>query len=109
MSALKVKSINENVNIQVLTPTNDSVNKILLDLGVDDKNNFTITPFGFKSDQTNVRSVTIPVVDKRESLVIEKIYDSKDNILDAMGLATYSTSKPAVLSCINILKVCQSS
>jgi two-component system, OmpR family, sensor histidine kinase VicK len=104
MSTLRVKSINENVNIQVLTPTNDSVNKILLDLGVDDKNNFTITPFEFKSDQINVSSVTILVVDKRESLVIEKIDDSKDNILDAMGLATYSTSKPTVLSYINIFE-----
>ncbi|HYO05724.1 MAG TPA: HAMP domain-containing sensor histidine kinase [Phototrophicaceae bacterium] len=104
MSTLRVKSINENVNIQVLTPTNDSVNKILLDLGVDDKSNFTITPFEFKSDQINVSSVTILVVDKRESLVIEKIDDSKDNILDAMGLATYSTSKPTVLSYINIFE-----
>lgn len=104
MSTLKVKSINENVNIQVLTPTNDSVNKILLDLGADDKNNFTITPFEFKSDQINVSSVTILVVDKKESLVIEKIDDSKDNILDAMGLATYSTSKPTVLSYINIFE-----
>ena len=45
MSTLKVKSINENVNIPVLTPTNDSVNKILLDLGVDDKNNFYYNTF----------------------------------------------------------------
>jgi signal transduction histidine kinase len=36
--------------------------------------------------------------------VIEKIDDSKDNILDAMGLATYSTSKPTVLSYINIFE-----
>ncbi len=105
MNTLKIKSINENIRIQVLTPTNDAVNKILLDLGLDsgnNKNNFILTPFEFRSDQINVSSVTILVVDKRESLVIEKIDDTKDNILDAMGLATYSTSIPTVLSYVNI-------
>jgi signal transduction histidine kinase len=104
INELKEKSENENVEIQVLTPTNDVVNKILIDIGIDNKKNFIITPFEFKSDQINVSSVTILVVDKRESLVIEKIDDSKDNILDAMGLATYSTSKPTVLSYINIFE-----
>lgn len=105
MHALKLKSINEKMKIQVLTPTNDTVNKILMDLGLNNKtDNFLITPFEFRSDQINVSSVTILVVDKRESLVIEKIDDSKDNILDAMGLATYSTSKPTVLSYINIFE-----
>jgi signal transduction histidine kinase len=104
INTLKEKSENENVEIQVLTPTNEVVNKILMEMGIDNKKNFIITPFEFKSDQINVSSVTILVVDKRESLVIEKIDDSKDNILEAMGLATYSTSKPTVLSYINIFE-----
>ncbi len=75
MNTLKIRSISENIKIQVLTPTNDAVNKILLDLGLDrgnNKNNFINTPFEFRSDQMNVSSVSILVLDKRESLVIEK-------------------------------------
>ena len=51
-----------------------------------------------------VNTVTILVVDRKESLVIEKIDDSKEDFIDAIGLATYSTSKPTVLSYISIFE-----
>ena len=44
------------------------------------------------------------IVDRREILTIEKIDDSKDNFLDAIGTATYSNSKPTVSSYVSIFE-----
>jgi two-component system sensor histidine kinase VicK len=51
-----------------------------------------------------VSTVTIVVVDKKESLVFEKKDDSKENFIEAVGLATYSNSKPTVLSYVSIFE-----
>jgi two-component system, OmpR family, sensor histidine kinase VicK len=45
------------------------------------------------------------IVDKKTSLAIEKIDDSKENFIDAIGLATYSNSKPTVSSYISIFEI----
>src|SRR5919106_1186967 len=47
---------------------------------------------------------TIVVVDRKASLITELRDDSKDNIVDAIGLANYSTSKPTVLSYVSIFE-----
>jgi hypothetical protein len=52
----------------------------------------------------SVTTVTIVVVDRKESLVIEKKDDSKQNFIDAVGMATYSNSKPTVLSYVSIFE-----
>jgi two-component system sensor histidine kinase VicK len=46
--------------------------------------------------------MTILVVDKMYSLVVELKDDSKDNLEEAIGLATYSNSKSTVLSYVSI-------
>jgi signal transduction histidine kinase len=92
------------VKVRILTPINDIINKILQDLKIEDKKSFSVQPFEFTSGEINVNTVTILVVDRKESLVIEKKDDSKEDILDAIGLATYSTSKPTVVSYINIFE-----
>ena len=51
-----------------------------------------------------VTTVTIVLVDRNISLVIEKVDDSKQNFVDAIGLAVYSTSKPTVVSYISIFE-----
>ena len=51
-----------------------------------------------------VTTVTIVVVDRKESLVIEKRDDSKQNFIEAVGMATYSNSKPTVLSYVSIFE-----
>ena len=56
------------------------------------------------SEETAVSTVSIIVVDKKESLVFEKKDDSKENFIEAVGLATYSNSKPTVLSYISIFE-----
>jgi signal transduction histidine kinase len=54
------------------------------------------------AEKNPVTTVTIIVVDRKESIVIEKKDDSKENFIDAVGMATYSNSKPTVLSYISI-------
>jgi two-component system, OmpR family, sensor histidine kinase VicK len=50
----------------------------------------------------SVSTVTIVVVDKKESLVFEKTDDSKENFAEALGLATYSNSQPTVMAYTSI-------
>ncbi len=61
--------------------------------------------FEFRStSEFAVNTVTIMVVDKKESLVFEKIDDFKENFVEAVGLATYSNSKPTVISYFSIFE-----
>jgi signal transduction histidine kinase len=102
--SLNDASTERSVSVRILTPINDIITKILQELKMDDKKNFSVQPFEFISGEINVNTVTILVVDRKESLVIEKNDDSKMDILDAIGLSTYSTSKPTVISYINIFE-----
>jgi signal transduction histidine kinase len=52
----------------------------------------------------STNTVTTMVVDRHESLVIEQKDDSKMNFADAIGLSTYSNSKPTVSSYIAIFE-----
>ena len=46
----------------------------------------------------------IAIIDKKESLVIEIKDDTKDNLFDSVGFATYSNSRPTVLSYVSIFE-----
>lgn len=48
--------------------------------------------------------MTIVIIDKKESFIIEKVDDKKENFEDAVGLAIYSTSKPTVISYVAIFE-----
>jgi signal transduction histidine kinase len=67
-------------------------------------NSFSIQPIEITSKEIRVNTVTILVVDREKSLAIEKTDDSKQDFIDAIGLATYSTSKPTVLSYVSIIE-----
>jgi two-component system sensor histidine kinase VicK len=111
------------VNIKILTPTNDEIEKIIAEIrarktaprpklhqvstrneseNYDELHTFQIRRL--ESPQFDVTTVTILVVDRSASLVIEKIDDSKENFLEAVGLATYSTSGPTVISYASIFE-----
>jgi K+-sensing histidine kinase KdpD len=47
---------------------------------------------------------TIAIVDRKQSLVIEIKDDSKERFTEAMGFATYSNSRPTVLSYVSIFE-----
>ena len=44
------------------------------------------------------------VVDRKKSLVIEKVDDSKESFEEAVGLSTYSTSEPTIMSYVSIFE-----
>ena len=89
--------------MRILTPTNDTIVKTIQDMENAESGNFVIQAFEVTSD-IKVNTVTILVIDKKESLVVEKKDDSKENMADAIGLATYSTSKPTVISYVSIFE-----
>ena len=97
------------VNVRILTPTNEVINNILKNMGIscqegERKNEFDLRSINMSSEETAVSTVTIVVVDKKESLVFEKTDDTKENFIEAVGLATYSNSKPTVMSYTSIFK-----
>lgn len=96
------------VNIKILTPINNDVQKIVQgiieEIGGQEKRNFEVRAVDVTYETSTVNTVTIIIVDKKTSLVIEKLDDSKENFIDAIGLTTYSNSKPTVSSYISIFE-----
>ena len=52
----------------------------------------------------NVTTVTILIVDRKFSFAIEKVDDAKEEFIEAVGLSTYSTSTPTVVSYVSIFE-----
>ena len=109
---LKQESVSEhNINVRILTPTNDAIEEILknitltttIDEQKKENENFVIRRIDLATEIA-VSTVTIGVADRQISLVIEKTDDTKENFIDAVGLATYSTSKPTVSSYVSIFE-----
>jgi hypothetical protein len=121
----------QRINVRILAPTNDVIERKLQNMvsatgpGNKERENkekrFDIRSIDIKltnqdedeveglaaaaaAEKSSVTTVTIVVVDRKESLVIEKIDDSKQNFTEAVGMATYSNSKPTVLSYISIFE-----
>ncbi len=96
------------MNIKILTPINDDVQKIVQgiveEIGGQAQKNFHVRDVDVTYEKSTVTTVTIMIVDKKASLAIEKRDDSKENFIDAIGLATYSNSKPTVSSYISIFE-----
>ena len=44
------------------------------------------------------------VVDRKSSLVMEKVDDSKETFVEAVGLSTYSTSEPTIMSYVSVFE-----
>ncbi|MGB8033413.1 MAG: HAMP domain-containing sensor histidine kinase [Nitrososphaeraceae archaeon] len=106
LQLLREAAAERRVNVRILTPINNMIQKIIQNIMVDQANNlFDIQAIETTSPEIAVvGTVTILVVDKKQSLAIEKVDDSKEDFIDAIGLATYSTSKPTVLSYISIFE-----
>ena len=100
------------VNVRILTPTNDVIVDLLRNLKIlsyhegerKEDFDFDLRSISLSSEETAVSTVTIVVVDRKESLVFEKTDDAKENFVEAVGSATYSNSKPTVMSYVSIFK-----
>ena len=108
---LKQGTIERGVNVKILVPADRVIEKNLGNMtalegkeGIKRKMDFEFRSMNTSTEEIPVNTVTIVVVDKKESLVFEKKDDSKENFVDALGLATYSDSKPTVLSYFSIFE-----
>lgn len=94
------------LKVKVLIPSNDVVDKILQKSEKDEEEKkgkqkkFEIR----RIDLTSEIKSTILVIDRKASLVTELRDDSKENFVQAIGLTSYSTSKPTVLSYTSIFE-----
>jgi two-component system sensor histidine kinase VicK len=127
------------INVRVLTPTNETINKILHEMNIAitttttniatsssssisttktiQEAEFSPSYFSSKNGDSllqiryleslpkyNLTTVTILVVDRKSSLVIEKVDDYKESFAEAVGLSTYSTSKPTIMSYVSVFE-----
>ncbi|MFL6430224.1 MAG: ATP-binding protein [Nitrososphaeraceae archaeon] len=91
------------VNVKVLIPSSDAIERILQksEKGEEEKQKkFEIRRIDLTSEIKN----TILVTDRKASLVTELIDNSKENFVEATGLATYSTSEPTIKSYTSIFQ-----
>ncbi|MFZ0345041.1 MAG: ATP-binding protein [Nitrososphaeraceae archaeon] len=105
MQAMRERS----VNVRILTPTNDVIDNILKNTVIsyqegERRKDFDLRSINMSPEETAVSTVTIVIVDKKESLVFEKTDDTKEDFIEAVGMATYSNSKPTVVSYISIFE-----
>ena len=112
---LKESAAENNVNVRIITPSNDDIEKTLQNIASvavrkeqqenqKKEKGFEVQRSNIHFKETAMTTVTILVVDKRESLVVEKTDDSKENFIEAIGLSTYSTSEPTVISYLSIFE-----
>ena len=113
---LKKSATEKNVNVRIITPSNDVVEKILQNtestLAVSEEwpdnqkkeKGFEVQRSNIQFKETAVTTVTTLVVDRKESLAIEKTDDSKLDFIEAIGLTTYSNSEPTVISYVSIFE-----
>ncbi|HYV51948.1 MAG TPA: HAMP domain-containing sensor histidine kinase, partial [Candidatus Eisenbacteria bacterium] len=116
LEELSTHPIGRAVNIRILTPINTTIKKILEQM----KTKIILSEETFPSDNyytsnlkicrleskpnLNVTTATILVVDRKASLAIEKINDLSERFIDAVGLSSYSTSQPTVISYLSIFE-----
>jgi two-component system, OmpR family, sensor histidine kinase VicK len=114
---LKKSAAEHNVNVRIITPSNDAVEKILQNNTVSSiavrkeqqenqkkEKGFEVQRSSIQFKETAMTTVTILVVDRQESFVMEKTDDSKENFIEAIGLSTYSNSEPTVMSYLSIFE-----
>jgi two-component system sensor histidine kinase VicK len=113
---LRKLALEQNVNVRLITPTNDQTETILQKHFTEireqlshqeDKNGkgkFQVQHSDIQFKETAVTTVTILVIDRKESLAIEKTDDTKLDFIEAVGLTTYSNSEPTVISYVSIFE-----
>jgi nitrogen-specific signal transduction histidine kinase len=107
IQSLKQGATERAVIVKILVPADPLIKNNLGDMAApEDKEEIERKKdFEFRSpSEFAVDTVTIVVVDKKESLVFGKKDDSKENFVEALGLATYSNSKPTVMAYFSIFE-----
>ncbi len=110
---LSTNSEGKAINIRILTPIDNVIKEILEQMNIktnlseelDNNYNSNLKIRHLESvPNHNVTTATILVVDRGTSLAIEKVNDSSECFTEAVGLSSYSTSEPTVISYISIFE-----
>lgn len=100
---LKKKS-KEGIKIRILSPVNDKVIELLSSKNVVDKKSNVKNILSGEIGKLDDLISTIVIVDRKYVLATELRDDSKEIFEEAIGVSTYSSSKPTVLSYISIFE-----
>jgi signal transduction histidine kinase len=100
---LKKKST-ENVRVRILSPINERVKEIMFSNITDDENLMKQNITSREIRKQDYLISTIVIVDRKHVLATELKDDSKALFEEAIGVSTYSTSKPTILSYISIFE-----
>ena len=103
---LKDMAEGSNIKVRILTPEDERIKAFVENLRKQqeeqqDKNGNIDIRVIEPSQQTKV---SILIVDRKYSLVVEVKDDTKETSIEAMGLATYSNSKATVMSYVSIFE-----
>ena len=100
---LKKKSA-ENIGIRILSPVNEHIKELLLPKDVAGKYKVIKNITGREIQKQDNLISTIVIVDRKYVLATELKDDFKELFEEAIGVSTYSTSKPTVLSYVSIFE-----
>jgi two-component system, OmpR family, sensor histidine kinase VicK len=89
--------VQRGVNVRILSPINDSIRSRINAMVAPKTRSGKVDHRAIESPATK-NTVTILVVDRKISFIIEQRDNSEADFAKAVGLATYSTSKPSVSS-----------
>ena len=100
---LKKKSA-ENIGIRILSPVNEHIKELLFPKDVVGKYKVIKNITGREIQKQDNLISTIVIVDRKYVLATELKDDFKELFEEAIGVSTYSTSKPTVLSYVSIFE-----
>ena len=100
---LKKKSA-ENIGIRILSPVNENIKELLFPKDVVGKYKVMKNITGREIQKQDNLISTIVIVDRKYVLATELKDDFKELFEEAIGVSTYSTSKPTVLSYVSIFE-----
>jgi two-component system, OmpR family, sensor histidine kinase VicK len=90
----------KDLKVRILSPIDDHISNIIDKIKKEDKIRIEIRNI----EEPLQTKVSVMIVDRTSMLSAELKRDSKDSSLEAIGLATYSNSKPTVLSYVSIFE-----
>jgi two-component system sensor histidine kinase VicK len=95
-------AVTRGVRVRILTPTDDLIDKQILELK--QKKGKTVEIAKRNIEELSKSKITMLLVDRKFSLAVELKDDTKETSNEAIGLATYSDSKATVLSYVSIFE-----
>jgi two-component system, OmpR family, sensor histidine kinase VicK len=96
------ESVTRGVRVRILTPTDDLIDKQILELK--QKKGKTVEIAKRNIEELSESKISMLLVDRKFSLAVELKDDTKETSAEATGLATYSNSKATVLSYVSIFE-----